>query len=79
MDWFTRNKTVLEKQNPDLGPSELTRHGIKLFKTVQGKPTSNSDNGPKRKLEEDTNGTKTHVTNAPKQSKLSAFAFQKKT
>ncbi|XP_049691894.2 WD repeat and HMG-box DNA-binding protein 1 [Helicoverpa armigera] len=78
VDWFTRKKSVLEKQNPELGPSELTRHGIKLFKTVQGKAATN-ENGPKRKLDEETNGTDIQVTNAPKQSKLSAFAFQKKT
>ncbi|KAJ8735714.1 hypothetical protein PYW07_007334 [Mythimna separata] len=78
VDWFTRNKTVLEKQNPDLGPSELTRHGIKLFKTVQGKATNGTENGPKRKLDEDTNGSDT-VISTPKQSKLSTFAFVKKS
>lgn len=78
VDWFTRNKTMLEQQNPELSPSELTRHGIKQFKTLQGKPT-NSDNGPKRKLDDGTNGTETPVSSAPKQSKLSAFAFSKKT
>ncbi|CAH0592617.1 unnamed protein product [Chrysodeixis includens] len=78
VDWFTRNKSVLETQNPGLGPSELTRHGIKLFKTVQGKNAASSENGPKRKLDEDSNGTDPVVSNAPKQSKLSSFAFQKK-
>ncbi|KAH9641783.1 hypothetical protein HF086_003909 [Spodoptera exigua] len=79
VDWFTRNKSILERQNPELGPSELTRQGIKIFKTVQGKGANNTENGPKRKLDEDTNNTETHVVNAPKQSKLSAFAFQKKS
>lgn len=79
VDWFTRNKSILERQNPELGPSELTRHGIKMFKTIQGKATNNTENGPKRKLDEDSNGTESVVTNTPKQSKLSAFAFQKKS
>ncbi|KAF9801546.1 hypothetical protein SFRURICE_015040 [Spodoptera frugiperda] len=79
VDWFTRNKSILERQNPELGPSELTRHGIKMFKTIQGKATNNTENGPKRKLDEDGNGTESVVTNTPKQSKLSAFAFQKKS
>ncbi|KAJ0182402.1 hypothetical protein K1T71_001771 [Dendrolimus kikuchii] len=75
MDWFSRNKTTLEEQNPELTPSELTRHGVKMFKNVQNKDESSKETGQKRKLE-DSNGD---VVNAPKQSKLSAFAFHKKT
>ncbi|XP_050666670.1 WD repeat and HMG-box DNA-binding protein 1 [Leptidea sinapis] len=75
MDWFTRNKPLLEQSQPELTPAELSRHGIKTFKSSQTKITS--ENGQKRKLDESTEDPV--VTNAPKQSKLSAFAFQKKT
>lgn len=85
VDWFSRNKTTLEEEHAELTPSELTRHGIKLFKSVQSKNGSNEkghnerngiDNGNKRKLD-DANGEA--VTSAPKQSKLSAFMCTKKT
>lgn len=85
VDWFSRNKTTLETDNPELTPSELTRHCIKTFKTLQGKNTSsnqsNGETAQKRKLDDViANGDLvTTVTNAPKQSKLNAFAFQKKT
>ncbi|XP_041975465.1 WD repeat and HMG-box DNA-binding protein 1 [Aricia agestis] len=72
MDWFTRNKSVLEQQNPGLTPSELTRQSVRTFKSIQA---SNTENSQKRKLEEDISDTP--VTSAPKQSKLSAFAFSK--
>lgn len=76
VDWFTRNKSILEVKNPEMTPSELTRHGVRTFKDIQNKTESISqESGQKRKLDE-TNGD---VVNAPKQSKLSAFAFQKKT
>ncbi|XP_072941317.1 WD repeat and HMG-box DNA-binding protein 1 [Epargyreus clarus] len=77
VDWFSRNKPALEQQNPELTPSELTRHCVRTFKNIQSKNGSNSENGQKRKLEDDVNDSP--VTSAPKQSKLSAFAFQKKT
>lgn len=73
MDWFTRNKSLLEERNPELTPSELSRHCVKIFKNVQSIAHADSN---KRK-HEDANGDTT--TSAPKQSKLSAFAFQKKT
>ncbi|XP_048489495.1 WD repeat and HMG-box DNA-binding protein 1 [Plutella xylostella] len=79
VDWFSRNKAILEQQNADLTPSELTRQGIKTFKTLQTKPSEvASESSQKRKLEDQIDDTPP-VTNAPKQSKLSAFAFQKKT
>ncbi|XP_013135279.1 PREDICTED: WD repeat and HMG-box DNA-binding protein 1 [Papilio polytes] len=69
--WFSRNKSTLEEQHPELTPSELTRQGVRMFKSIQNVPE-----GPqKRKLEDSTDGS---PVNAPKQSKLSAFAFQKK-
>ncbi|CAG9796474.1 unnamed protein product [Diatraea saccharalis] len=74
VDWFSRNKQILEQQNPEMTPSELTRQGVRMFKVVQSKGTDSN----KRKLE-DVNGPDTPVTSAPKQSKLSAFAFQKKS
>lgn len=76
VDWFSRNKQTLEQQNPEFTPSELTRHGVRLFKTVQAK-TGEASN--KRKREDEVNGTDPPVASASKQSKLSAFAFQKKT
>ncbi|CAG9135627.1 unnamed protein product [Plutella xylostella] len=79
VDWFSRNKSILEQQNAELTPSELTRHGIKAFKSLQTKPSEvTSESSQKRKLEDQIDDTPP-VTNAPKQSKLSAFAFQKKT
>ncbi|KPJ08679.1 WD repeat and HMG-box DNA-binding protein 1 [Papilio machaon] len=69
--WFSRNKSTLEEQHPELTPSELTRQGVRMFKSIQ-----NVTEGPqKRKLEDSTDAS---VTNASKQSKLSSFAFQKK-
>lgn len=81
MDWFARNKSALEEQNPDLTPSELTRNGVRMFKTVQSKnDLSTPETSNKRKIDDVSNGVdQPAVTNAPKQSKLSAFAFQKKT
>lgn len=76
VDWFARNKAVFEQQNPELTPSELTRLGVKTFKTIQTKAPI--ENGNKRKLDDETNGTDPPVSSAPKQSKLSAFSFQKK-
>lgn len=85
VDWFSRNKTTLEEEHAELTPSEITRHGIKLFKSVQSKSDSNekgsderncTENGNKRKLDV-ANGEA--VTSAPKQSKLSAFMYPKKT
>ncbi|OWR47950.1 acidic nucleoplasmic DNA-binding protein 1 [Danaus plexippus plexippus] len=73
VEWFSRNKSILEKQNPDLTPAELTRHCVRTFKSSQNKVL---ENGQKRKLGEDD---ETPATSAPKQSKLSAFAFSKKT
>ncbi|RVE48134.1 hypothetical protein evm_007194 [Chilo suppressalis] len=73
VDWFSRNKQTLEQQHPELTPSELTRQGVRMFKSVQSKGTESN----KRKLE-DVNGADPPATSAPKQSKLSAFAFQKK-
>ncbi|KAJ2948140.1 hypothetical protein O0L34_g9942 [Tuta absoluta] len=82
-DWFARNKTSLEQENPTLSPSELTKQAIKTYKTLQTKLASieNGDkiqNGDsnKRKIEEVNDSP---VASAPKQSKLSAFAFSKKT
>ncbi|KAI5644928.1 minichromosome loss protein, mcl1, middle region domain-containing protein [Phthorimaea operculella] len=88
-DWFARNKTSLEQEHPALSPSELTKQAIKTFKTLQTKVAPiengdkvqngekiNGDSGNKRKIEEVIDSP---VTSAPKQSKLSAFAFSKKT
>ncbi|XP_068626537.1 WD repeat and HMG-box DNA-binding protein 1 isoform X2 [Battus philenor] len=76
VDWFSRNKSTLGEQNPDLTPSELTRHGIRTFKSVQSK-SSTGEGAQKRKLDEASESV-SPIANAPKQSKLSAFAFQKK-
>ncbi|CAK1540165.1 unnamed protein product [Leptosia nina] len=73
VDWFSRNRQTLEQQNPEMTPSELTRHCIRTFKSSQTNPTEGSQ---KRKLDESLE--ESPVTNAPKQSKLSAFAFVKK-
>ncbi|KAG6450529.1 hypothetical protein O3G_MSEX006602 [Manduca sexta] len=78
MDWFGRNKTTLEQQNSELTPSELTRHGVRMFKNIQAND-NNTPDSKKRRLDEETNSSDSPVTSAPKQSKLSAFAFQKKT
>ncbi|XP_063357928.1 uncharacterized protein LOC134647507 [Cydia amplana] len=81
VDWFSRNKSNLESQNPEMTPSELSRLGIRTFKTLQGKTgavNGTPESGQKRKLGEELNGADTPITSAPKQSKLSAFAFQKK-
>lgn len=72
VDWFSRNKPTLEIQNPELTPSELTRVGVRTFKAFQ-RPAA-----VKRKLGDAANG-EPPTTSVPKQSKLSAFAFQKKT
>ncbi|XP_034835904.1 WD repeat and HMG-box DNA-binding protein 1 [Maniola hyperantus] len=74
VDWFSRNKSSLEKENPELTPSELTRHCVRTFKSLQSK---NIENGLKRKLNESIE--EPPVVNAPKQSKLSTFAFSKKS
>ncbi|CAH0727458.1 unnamed protein product, partial [Brenthis ino] len=74
VDWFSRNKSLLEQQNPQLTPSELTRHCVRKFKDLQ---TKNTESSQKRKIDEEVD--ETPVTSAPKQSKLSAFAFSKKT
>ncbi|XP_026497855.2 WD repeat and HMG-box DNA-binding protein 1 [Vanessa tameamea] len=73
VDWFSRNKTLLEEQHSELTPSELTRHCVRTFKSLQ---TKSNDNSQKRKLDDVVDDPP--VTNAPKQSKLSAFAFSKK-
>lgn len=79
VDWFSRNKTTLEEQNLDLTPAELTRHCIKTFKSLQIQHNTNgTEIGQKRKLDDANGDTLTTVTSAPKQSKLSSFAFQKK-
>ncbi|KAL4716859.1 hypothetical protein ACJJTC_012670 [Scirpophaga incertulas] len=75
VDWFARNKESMERQNPEMTPSEVTRYGIKMFKSIQTKV--NGESG-KRKLD-DTNDSEPQATNAAKQTKLSAFAFQKKS
>lgn len=77
-DWFKRNQTVLEQENLELTPQELTRLGMKMFK-AQAIDTSLTEAGQKRKLEEDGEKESAPVTSVPKQSKLSAFAFQKKS
>ncbi|XP_013197193.2 WD repeat and HMG-box DNA-binding protein 1 [Amyelois transitella] len=74
--WFDRNKKALEQESPDLTPSELTRNAVRMFKSLQTK--TSDTNGNKRKLDEHSDATDPPITNAPKQSKLSAFAFQKK-
>ncbi|CAH2102314.1 unnamed protein product [Euphydryas editha] len=74
VDWFSRNKSLLEQQNSELTPSELTRHCVRKFKNLQ---TKTNENGQKRKLDNEVDDPP--VTNAPKQSKLSAFAFSKTT
>ena len=74
VDWYSRNKSALETENPDLTPSELTRHSMRKFKELK---TKYPENGQKRKLDDEAD--ESPVTNAPKQSKLSAFAFSKKT
>lgn len=79
IDWFTRNKSVLEEQNPDLTPSELTRTGVRMFKSVQTKNGTQAEGSQKRKLDDETNGIDSLITSVPKQSKLSAFSFQKKS
>lgn len=59
-------------------PSEVSRLGIRTFKNLQGK-NGTPESTQKRKLGDETNGTEdTPIASAPKQSKLSAFAFQKK-
>lgn len=79
VDWFSRNKTTLEEQNLDLTPAELTRHCIKTFKSLQIQHNTNgTEIGQKRKLDDANGDVLTTVTSAPKQSKLSSFAFQKK-
>lgn len=79
MDWFARNKSILEEQNPELTPSELTRSGVRMFKSVQTKNgTEIPEGSQKRKLDVESNGVEAPVTSVSKQSKLSAFAFQKK-
>ncbi|CAG4978098.1 unnamed protein product [Parnassius apollo] len=78
VDWFSRYKSILEQQHPDLTPSELTRQCIRTFKSVQSKTCVNGEGAQKRKLEEESSAD-SPIANAPKQSKLSAFAFQKKT
>lgn len=84
VDWFSRNKITLEEENTELTPSELTRHGIKLFKSVQTKNGTNerghnerhaTEYGNKRKLDDENGEAGTSV---PKQSKLSAFMCTKK-
>ncbi|XP_053622607.1 WD repeat and HMG-box DNA-binding protein 1 [Plodia interpunctella] len=77
VDWFSRNKKTMEQESPDLTPSELTRNAVRMFKSIQSKPSSDTS-GNKRKLDDHSDPTNPPVTNAPKQSKLSAFAFQKK-
>ncbi|XP_026758868.2 WD repeat and HMG-box DNA-binding protein 1 [Galleria mellonella] len=79
VDWFSRNKQTLEQQHPELTPSELTRQGVRMFKSIQTKTNSNETNGQKRKIDDVTEISDAPVTSAPKQSKLSAFAFQKKS
>ncbi|XP_059050858.1 WD repeat and HMG-box DNA-binding protein 1 [Achroia grisella] len=79
VDWFSRNKQTLEQQQPELTPSELTRHGVRMFKSIQTKANNNETNGQKRKIDDLTETSDPPVTSASKQSKLSAFAFQKKT
>ncbi|GBP37504.1 WD repeat and HMG-box DNA-binding protein 1 [Eumeta japonica] len=78
VDWFSRNKTTLESENPEMTPSELTRHCVRMFKTLQSKNSNAAVIVQKRKLEEELSDSTT-VTNAPKQTKLSAFAFQSKS
>ncbi|XP_073957413.1 chromosome transmission fidelity 4 [Choristoneura fumiferana] len=78
IDWFSRNKSSLESQNPEMTPSEVSRLGIRTFKNLQGK-NGTPESSHKRKLGDEPNGADdAPIASAPKQSKLSAFAFQKK-
>ncbi|CAH2050631.1 unnamed protein product, partial [Iphiclides podalirius] len=78
VDWFSRNKCSLEQQHSDLTPAELTRQGIRTFKSVQLKTGGNGEGAQKRKLDDSTEADPP-ASNAPKQSKLSAFSFHKKS
>ncbi|KAL0901352.1 hypothetical protein ABMA27_006631 [Loxostege sticticalis] len=78
VDWFSRNRSRLEQESPELSPAELTRHAVRAFRQVQGQAApATPDAAAKRKREDEASDAP--VASAPKQSKLSAFAFQKKT
>lgn len=59
--WFSKERSNLAKEHPDLNPSELTQVALKMFKS----------NSEKRKAVDESDSAKR------KQPKLSAFAFAK--
>lgn len=48
MDWFNEHKEELQLQNPDAIPAELSKIGMKQFKSLQNHSKSN-----KRRAEDD--------------------------
>lgn len=72
--WFTKNKANLQKENPGVEGSELTKIAMKQFKELGGGKNSSSSPAPiptaKRKLPTDDNSPKATTSS----SKFSTFA-----
>lgn len=47
--WFSKEKTNLAVENPDLSPAELTQVALKMFKSNKEKRKATDDDGGKRK------------------------------
>lgn len=73
MNWFKANKEDLMKQHPEAAPAELTKYGMRIYKSLTAPGSSNTpQSSGKRKLNDSESEEKTPVA-----SKLAKFGFGK--
>lgn len=70
MSWFEENRDALQTEFPDAQPAELTKHGMRRFKTLGTENGNASPSSNKRKLSAEE-GRHSGV------SKLAKFGFTK--
>lgn len=74
MNWFKANKEDLIKEHPEATPADLTKFGMRIYKSLTAEGSSNNtpQSSGKRKLNESGSDEKTPVV-----SKLAKFGFAK--
>lgn len=72
MNWFKANKEDLMKQHPEVAPAELTKYGMRIYKSLTAPGSSNTPPSGKRKLNDSGSEEK-----SPAVSKLAKFGFGK--
>lgn len=74
MNWFKANKEDLQKEHPEATGAELTKFGMRIYKslTASGNSGNTSQSNGKRKLDDSGSEEKT-----PGVSKLAKFGFSK--